>query len=333
MLLSRGGTIQKDHLWWATLGWLLVIVISAFFIRPVQNAALYMWFLTAMPMLALCLRKDDLPSYLAAFGGVLGLYALGLLIQWGLNVHYTNFDYRAGPDARPQAAWPLLDPNNAAALLNMAFIPCVWLATKRPRWILGVLLFGAALYVTRSKAGWMAAGIACTILLAYRYDIYLRFVALIAGILAVCATPFIDHLEPIRASFAERLPIWKASMSILAYEPWRGIGLGQFGAYYAKVRTETNTVGSFAHNDILQFAIEMGLFAAVAIGVLIAITALRTWKGNAVSACVMLAVLLQALVEFQFYLPCISLAMGVALAYHRLNQAPDPYENYGRIKR
>jgi hypothetical protein len=70
-----------------------------------------MWVLSAAPILGLCLQKKHLKSYLIGFGTVLTLYAIGLIAQMLLGVKYTTYD--AG------YAWPLLDPNNAAAVFKL----------------------------------------------------------------------------------------------------------------------------------------------------------------------------------------------------------------------
>ena len=92
--------------------------------------------------------------------------------------------------------------------------------------------------------------------------------------------------------------------------------MGTFGTYYQQVRIETDTGGWYAHNDILQLAIEMGFPAVLVFCELFSIVAVTTTRRNIVSACVLLALFLQAMVEFQFYVPAVSIIAGLALAHH-----------------
>src|SRR5262249_17368339 len=88
--------------------------------------------------------------------------------------------------------------------------------------------------------------------------------------------------------------------------------------YYGQVRTETQTAGVFAHNDPLQFMIEMGWPAGFEFLLLVLIAAASTNRRNLVSGCVLLALFIQSMVEFQFYVPALSLFGGAALGYHLL---------------
>jgi O-antigen ligase len=308
---------QQSAVWYSCLAWLTAIGASAFLFAPVVNGAAYMWVLIAMPSLALCLQKDNLPAYLKCFGGVITAYAVGLVAQKLLHVHYTNFDYNG------RIAWPLLDPNNAACVVNIALVPCFYAMLTRDT-CYGFLctLFAAALYATGSKAG-IGSTAACCTLIAFRHY-GLRF-ALFCCLWAVVEAASIYICRPewilmLADSLADRFPIWQASWQLLWVRPTLGLGLGSFSYYYAKVRTETYTVGAFAHNDLLQFAIELGIPAALTFCSLALAVLVKTCKENVVAACTMLAVLLQAMVEFQFYLPAVSIPMGLALAYHMLNR-------------
>ena len=89
-----------------------------------------------------------------------------------------------------------------------------------------------------------------------------------------------------------------------------------FSRYYAMVRTEDYTGGWFAHNDLLQIFAELGIIGAVVFIGLWTVVAINTTKGNFIAALTMFGIFLQAMVEFQFYTPGISMGMGLALAYH-----------------
>jgi hypothetical protein len=76
---------------------------------------------------------------------------------------------------------------------------------------------------------------------------------------------------------------------------------------------------TYAHNDLLQFAVEMGVPAALAFCGMAWAAARATCRQNIVSGAVLAALFLQALTEFQFYVPAVSLLAGLALGWHNLN--------------
>jgi O-antigen ligase len=190
------------------------------------------------------------------------------------------------------------------------------------RWFDLLFVFVAALVVTLSKAGILTALLACGILLLHRYGKKLLLGGLL-GLAGLFPTEWAwDMVQQVLWSVHDRLPIWATSLKMLVH-PFTGLGLGSFGFYYQQVRTENYTAGWFAHNDPLQFAVEMGIPAALVFVGLIATVALTTRTRNIAPACAMLAVFLMSLVEFQFYLPVISLLMGLALAFH-IHGIPKP---------
>jgi O-antigen ligase len=321
----------KGLVWSACLCWAITIAASAFLFTPVMGAATTMWILIAMPSLALCVRKQDLGYYACTFGFVILCYALGLITQMVLHVHYTLFDY----DGR--YGWPLVDPNNAAAVINTALIPCLWfwLNHKGARvhfWDVLLLVFGAALFATGSKAGMACAGICGSILAVDRYGSKL-FLAGILSVPALAALVIVcrpDLILLFVQSFADRLPIWEGSWPLLWVRPWLGLGLGTFGHYYAQSRVETYTAGWHSHNDLLQMAIEMGIPAAGVFVCLAIAVLLKTRRQNIVPAVVMLGVFLQSMVEFQFYIPPVSLLMGLALGYFINTRKASPCGSFSR---
>lgn len=309
--------------WWATLAWLIMLGASAFFFASVPGAASVMFVLATMPSLALCLREEHIKPYCQCFGGVIGVYALGLILQMLLHVTYDN--YNLGE----MYAWPLLDPNNAAGVVNLAFIPCMYfMLFKDIRWAAACALFAIAIYATRSKAGAVEAGLSLVTFTGLRFGAETVLLWLIGTISTATLTFFYRPELIVRAaqSFESRFPIWKASWRLLWVRPWFGIGLGEFGIYYNQVRTEDYTGGWFAHNDLLQIAIEMGIPGAMIFCWLIVSISMAACKGNIVSSVTMLAIFLGSMVEFQFYVPAISLPMGLALAYNTIRSLkPDPF--------
>lgn len=65
--------------------------------------------------------------------------------------------------------------------------------------------------------------------------------------------------DPLAAG-ADRIVIWQASWEMLQDAPWYGIGVGIYGLVYPQYRYDGDaSAGHFAHNDLLQVAIETGL--------------------------------------------------------------------------
>jgi O-antigen ligase len=120
-------------------------------------------------------------------------------------------------------------------------------------------------------------------------------------------------------SLLVRSQIIHASLPLFSIRPLSGLGLGAFSYYYSQIRTESVTAGVYLHNDTLQLMIEMGIPCIIVFLTLWISAFIVTTKSNIISLAVLLAVFLHSMMEFQFYLPAISMLTGVALAYHRLN--------------
>lgn len=307
---------KKSPLWYACLAWIIALSMSSFLFTPVPGSAAVLWVLLAMPCLALTIRKEHISMYVKSFGGVITLYAIGLIAQLIIHPSFTFYD------TGPRYAWPLLDPNCGAAVLNIALIPALWLAMFKDfrYYLLSAVLIGGVC-ATGSRAGFMSFGAAASILIAVRYG-YGAFIAVIIVGMSGLATLFFlfpDIIVDTAYCFGTRFPIWEASYKLLWVRPWGGLGLGMFGQYYQQIRTEFYTGGWFAHNDILQFGVEMGIPIALLFVALSFIVAASTWRNNLVSGLVFMAVFLEALVEFQYYVPAVSFPLGLVLAYHMLN--------------
>jgi O-antigen ligase len=313
LLHSGDGRGRHGPLWYAALAWLLAVGASAFLFAPVRGGAAFMWVLAAMPSLALCLRGDQLKPYFAGFLGVTALYAAGLVLQLAFDTHTTAFFYEG------RHSWPLIDPNNGAAVVILALLPGLWLALfHNPRWWLLLPLFATALWATGSKAGFVAGAVGALVLFTARYGRTVFLLAATAGAAGGASAFFFrpDGIVTFAHSFADRFPIWEASWPLVFIRPLLGLGLGSFPSYYEQVRTEQYTAGWHTHNDLLQFAVEMGIPAALVFSGLVMTALLSTRRANLASGVTLMAVLAMSMVEFQFYIPSVSLLAGLALAFH-----------------
>ena len=309
---------QKDILWKVSLAWMITLGIATFILAPVSNGAATMFILLGMPVMSLCISSAQLRLFLQTSLIVLTLYALVLIAEMVFHVRYTDYGIDVPSRMAIASSWPLLDPNNAACLMNFGLIPCFYLGLRDKRWFTWFAVFAFALYGTNSRTGAICAAIACYILLVERYSQALAVIpfAVIGALLYVN-----EHGVPdMPDSLLVRYNIIHASLPLLTLKPFTGLGLGTFGYYYAQLRTETSTAGVFLHNDFLQLAIEMGLPCILVFLALFLTVLVTTTHRNVVALAVCIAVLIHSMMEFQFYLPSISLLMGLALAYHRITR-------------
>lgn len=319
-LYRHDKSTPRSFLWWITFLWLVAIGSASFIIRPVYNGAYFMWTWAAMPILALSLTCKDIKLHLIGFGAVLMLYALGLGGQKILDSNINPF----GDPGR--MSWPLIDPNNSAAMINMLFIPLVYLTMYRGKcWVFLMGVAAYALYATGSRTGIGAAAISAALLAGVRYGRLVPLSATCAGLLAFPAVLWFHFDWYARAlqAFMTRLPIWWVGWQLLWREPWRGIGLGYFARGSVMQHGTVYLPPTYAHNDLLQLAVETGFPVAAVFCLLLLAVAGFTRKTNYISGGVWLAIFIQSLMEFQFYLPPVTIGMGLVLAYH-INYARMP---------
>lgn len=187
------------------------------------------------------------------------------------------------------------------------------------RWHFITLFFALALICTSSKAGICTALIICSGLAIYkseeRWWVGSMFgFAFLAVVTALSTLPMND----LWTAAHQRWDIWQGAAKIADIEPFWGVGMGMFGSYYPQVTIEHTSSQNWAHNDVFQIWIEMGFWAAA---VLVAMFARMFWttrERNLPAAAVLAAILMQSMVEFQFYVPVVSLLGGLALAYHSI---------------
>lgn len=286
ILLYTGSHKKLSNFGIVNLLYLAAILIQGFILAPVKGGGAIMASLIIIPLYYLAMNRDKSPikSHIIVCAVLLFLLAVNVISQW-------FFDIPQAYEGR--VSWPLINPNNMAALMNIGLVASLgYFIPLAP-------VFLMALFCTGSKAG-LLAGLACgSLVLSHRLRAYWLC------LLPLCALAFIP--EGAWVSLYGRLPIWVASYDLLWKEPLTGLGLGTFSHYYADVRTEFETMGMFAHNDILHMGIEMGFPVVFVFLVLCSFALTRNFK----LSCVFLAVFIHSLIEFQFYLPPIAILLGV----------------------
>ncbi len=91
------------------------------------------------------------------------------------------------------------------------------------------------------------------------YVIAWGFVSLL-GMFAESNSIIAERVSTGGNSLQARFEIWASTLQMFFDKPLLGHGFGSFAAVYPEYRTEISTVGTFAHNDLLQIFAETGIF-------------------------------------------------------------------------
>lgn len=179
--------------------------------------------------------------------------------------------------ALTRATGNVIDPNLFAGYLVLV-IPLALALGIAMRWRWGpmvagvvMLVFGAALVATLSRGGWLgffAAALTMVVLLPGRRRVVLAvagsvLLVLVAGGLG---GPVADRLgtaagaSPLQ-TFADRIPIWAASVEMLKQHPIFGLGLNNFGNYIGAYDPSLDV--NQAHDLFLNIAVERGLLGLI----------------------------------------------------------------------
>ena len=182
----------------------------------------------------------------------------------------------------------------------------------------------AGLWLSLSRAGTVLGlgALAATIVAAGRHGLRTRLVVA-ALVLAVAAVPLLqlgaDRLTVRYSQTAEdlavsggRMAIWKGAVEMGADFPVFGAGFGTFAATFPLYRApEVRRFFSHAHNDLLQVFAEGGAVGVLLLGLILGpvITrVVRAFTGSEGTLAIgfaagLVAVLLHALVDFNFHIP------------------------------
>lgn len=277
--------------------WLLSLLSVAFSEIPFV-AWIYFFFFTCLPLsVAFFIVGHNAETRLRWAEQGIELVLTGLAL-------YALYQYFMRPDllvfGRVHA--PLTDPNGLAAILSLGlFLSARKFLTPQqhptPRdWIYFGLLAGAFM-TTGSRGAFLAAGLMGVGLLGltgFRH-VAKKTWGMAAGLIVLMLTIGIflapaGQTNPLRllsgtlqegpaAAMSERPAIWGATLKLISAHPWLGTGMGTFYYYYPAVRPATDgTAGYMAHNDPLQFAVEMGVGGMVMFYVIALLGVIRTFR-------------------------------------------------------
>ncbi len=214
-------------------------------------------------------------------GGWFAACALGLLFAAALNSavvvlqsfapHWYDDLWIAGR-ADDRAFGNLRQPNLLATLTLWGMLAAGLFASSA-RWIFGVtvLVLTAVLIATGSRSGWLGLPIALVaIMLATMLGRSIRRRWLVMA-LAACAAAMAVALVSVMwitlmregslDSTSQRLSLWRDVLTLIAHEPWFGVGFGQLNFVWTLTPFPARTPNVFdhAHSLPLQLAVELGL--------------------------------------------------------------------------
>jgi len=221
----------------------------------------------------------------------------------------------------------LFYPNTLASVLILCTPIVLWSIWnmesifKKDARVLLIIVFSAGAFLclvwSGSKAGWIIA--LCQLTIAGYFlpvnpqlkRIFLILVLLAGMIGFLCR--YHAYLQKGAPSAEARLYYWKAALKLTAQNPLFGIGQGNFGRYYAKIKPPEAEMAKLVHNDYLQQAVESGIPGFIlflsAVGVCM-LNATRQAIRSPYSAvfCLWLGLIgwaLQSFTEFGLYIPAV----------------------------
>ena len=244
---------------------------------------------------------------------------------------------------------PLTDRNAFAAQTNLIWFPSVFLFTtmqsSSKRWLTillggGLFIITLALFATSSRGGILTWALLLPIMLWAVYkntqSKQLLIIILTIAALAYACSTLTLHSDITKRTFqlsndastSARLMIWQSTIKMAQAHPIVGTGWDTFKAYYSAYRSplEYTTSGRYSHSDYLQFATEGGVIATLlllglAVGVVLQLRKClkQTIDANYLEAVALLlgliAIFIQASVNFIFYFAFINVLAGLYLAY------------------
>lgn len=322
--------------------WLLVL-LSAFWsqIKPISLTAVCLFSVMPLTFFAgvMAGRADYFKKIAYALAALFGVLALWAMFQFFFLNNYFH----------GQARHPLADPSSLGALFSLAlFCSIGWMISdtgKRSHVcsvVLSALLvcgimatvargpvfafipafvFFCVLLWPRVKARWKSflAVILCGLAfyglmqlgLQKRYDLGERLMGTVSAENNISA---------------HRIDIWSSAVDIIKEHPVLGTGIGTFFLYYPEHRRVTETDGVFmAHNDPLQFFVELGPLGPLLFYAFVIAAALRSFSALKVAKdgdkiiiaslfCALAAMVVHSHVSFNHYNLSILLMTGLFLS-------------------
>jgi hypothetical protein len=219
----------------------------------------------------------DSPTRLRNFMTLLGVFIIGLttitLLQWHELVTLPNIDVAhkqidrdvnqdiVGLTPRLQSTGMFNDPNDFCLILVTGMVISIY-AMGSPRagvfgyvmWLPGLIAFGYALFLTRSRGGFLAMIGSLLAMFYTRYGFW-RSMVLSVMALPVVFVLFSGRATEISSSSGtgqDRLKLWAEAFTFFQWSPIFGIGEGEF--------VEESDDHKVAHSSFVQNYAELGFF-------------------------------------------------------------------------
>ena len=203
---------------------------------------------------------------------------------------------------------PLMQRNMQSLFLVIS-ISFLWLQMTKQRsqkmWPIATILPICGLLLTASRSGMLVLAIAAIGVLLFsknkRHDVVsMLWPAILAWLIytwvmmfPIAATSGADIIERIETSgVLPRILVWDMSLHIFLTHPWFGVGWGNLPAhgmdgiamalaanpFLASTASTLSVAHIWAHNIVLQFLSEGGIFGGAAIFIILAALLKQTWK-------------------------------------------------------
>ncbi len=282
--MEKGWEIARSPVLWVAGAFWGLFFISAFWSEIKPISLISVCFFSAMPLtffIGVLAGKDE---YFARIIKVLAII-FAILSVWAIVQFFFLNSYFWG-----QARHPMGDPSSLGSLFSLAlFCSLGWIVSDRPAkerkfavalaillvcgiistvargpifaFVPGAILFFIVLW-PQVKQRWksvliviLGAGIFYGITLTgIQHRIKLDIGDRLAG-------TFSSNLD---AASGNRVKLWTATIEMIKDRPLLGTGAGTFAQYYPEYRLSTNADTSYmAHNDPLQFWVELGILGPI----------------------------------------------------------------------
>lgn len=242
-------------------------------------ALTYFFFFSVFPVTFFLFSFENAMSILKPIRLIMLALAIGSLIQF----YFMPQMLKAGG-----AHWPLEDNNSLAVLLASGALMFMGEALRGGKWVQHQIGAAAICFAGLMTTGGVAVFIGFFLVLGVfaflvkppTYKPVVWFLGAVVVLMLAMTTSdtsvyhFMGSWSTTVHVFADtgltqsnsvsgsRLMIWESGIEIFKNHIWTGTGIGTFFLYYPEFRSlYDDSAGYAAHNDMIQFASEMGLFA------------------------------------------------------------------------
>jgi O-antigen ligase len=250
-VLSMIGRLTLGDMWEQTTEYSKVLVYFLLLLANVNTPGRIRQFLTCLVLFIVPLTGIAVLTYHEIIA-IPGLEMFREIVTGPGGVELYNY--------RLRATGIFHDPNDLCLALSLSTIVCLFrfgdrrLGLFRVLWLLPVVLFGYAFYLTQSRGGLLGLGAGLVALFHARFG-WKKTILL----LLLCAPPGLYLVFEMRNSAFEggtgqsRLELWSEGFALFKQSPFFGIGVGGF----------EDEVHHVAHNSFIHAFVELGFLGGV----------------------------------------------------------------------